>query len=597
MSSTAYAKRTQYKPIDFFYRGVVDTKQKKVQIVDAFQILNDRYLGRMSVCNYFFIAENSVRINELNIIALDELKNYHLVMRENFYIPETVKYLLPVTTRFLESDRDFEVLIATLKENGYKKTNLIIAFYCNTLTRIDDEAKKRYERLRRSGYKICVSGFGEEFNSLDIFARFNFDYLRLEAQYFDADPSKKKVLNMLVKFCASNKIGLIMEGVDSPSQVARFKREGVKLLTGKAVSKLSRWVTNEFLGLAPLDEQQRIAYEKKLQKELLQQTALEQAELDALRRAAAEKAKSDAENGRVMPGAPRPELIKSPYQIRLEQQKLAAKKAALARAERQAARAEYEKTPSEEQHQQRLIREMSPQMFEGGLQSALAVSFAAEEKRKLNLGLDSDGVRAEAKPDSTIGKKSSDSAKAKKNAESADAVSKEDQKPALRQASDKKSKKDITPDTDKEQKLLNEVKNSGLFGQLNSDGAMGGFGVHLRIDDDEDEAPIEGHYNDKGQWVDEDGYVYNGYFDDKGEWVDYETFNARQEGHYNDEGQWVDAEGKVYDGYFDEDGRWIDYTYIDEAGEKADNGYYDAKIKKWVPFGYFDENGKYIKFQ
>ena len=36
MSSTTYAKRTHYKPIDFFYRAVVDSKTKKVEFVDAF---------------------------------------------------------------------------------------------------------------------------------------------------------------------------------------------------------------------------------------------------------------------------------------------------------------------------------------------------------------------------------------------------------------------------------------------------------------------------------------------------------------------------------------------------------------------------------
>ena len=78
MNSTTYAKRTLYKPIDFFFRAVADVsgKTKKIAFVDAFQVLNDRYLGRMSVCNYFYIAEGSVRINELNIIALEELVNY-----------------------------------------------------------------------------------------------------------------------------------------------------------------------------------------------------------------------------------------------------------------------------------------------------------------------------------------------------------------------------------------------------------------------------------------------------------------------------------------------------------------------------------------
>ncbi|MEG2688707.1 MAG: EAL domain-containing protein, partial [Clostridia bacterium] len=232
MNSTTYAKRTTYKPIDFFFRAVVDIKSKKIEFVDAFQILNDRYLGRMSVCNYFFIAENSVRINELNVIALDELKAYHLVMRENFMIPEKVVYSLPITTRFLENDKEFDILVSTLQENGYKKSEIVLTFDCNTLQELGEDGAKLYARLRKLGFKTCVYGFGEQFNSLDIFAKYKFDYLRMEASYFTATDSKKRLLNMLVKFCATNKIKLIMEGVDTPSQKTRFKREGVKLVTG-----------------------------------------------------------------------------------------------------------------------------------------------------------------------------------------------------------------------------------------------------------------------------------------------------------------------------------------------------------------------------
>lgn len=249
MNSTTYAKRTLYKPIDFFFRGVADAsgKTKKIAFVDAFQVLNDRYLGRMSVCNYFYIAEGSVRINELNIIALEELVNYDLVMKENFLIPD-VTYNLPISTRFLENDKDFDVLTSAIKDLGYKKSGLIISFFVSSLTKLDKDGRARYNRLRKLGYKICATAFGEDYNSLDVFSDFTFDYLRCEAQYFGTDKNKKKVLAMLVSFCKANKIGFVMEGVDTPSQYSRYKREGVKYMTGRGVSKLSRWVTNEMLG-------------------------------------------------------------------------------------------------------------------------------------------------------------------------------------------------------------------------------------------------------------------------------------------------------------------------------------------------------------
>lgn len=590
MLKTAYAKRTTYKPIDFFFRGVADSKTKKVVFVDAFQILNDRYLGRMSVCNYFFIAENSVRINELNVIALDELVNYHLVMRENFLIPEKVTYSLPITTRFLENEKEFEILLSTLKDNGYKKGDLVISFNSNTIMKIDDDAKKRYDRLRRLGYKTCINGFGEEFNSLDVFARFNFDYLRLEAQYFDSTQPKKRILNMLVKYCGANKIGLIVEGVDTPGQLNRFRKEGVKLVTGKAVSKLSRYVTNEFLGLPELKGEKKEAYLKKLEKELTALAKKEQAEYEALVLAARERARADAADGKVRPTAPRPELVKSPYQIRLEQQKESARRAALARAEKSAERKEEQRLTREEYNEKRLIEEARHGMFEGDVQSILALGAHSDEKEKAKI------VEEESeKPKKKSAKKTETAAEPIAETVEAPAVETTEKSETKSKKTQSKKAKNIVADTDKENKLLGEFKGSSLDKQLGIGGDFGGFGVHLSFTD-EDEQEIVGHYNDKGQWVDEDGYIYNGYFDEKGEWHDYETFDAKEEGHYNDDGQWVDKDGNVYDGYFDENGRWIDYTYVDADGNTVSNGYYDEKINKWVPYGYFDEDGVWKLF-
>lgn len=595
MNSTAYAKRTLYKPIDFFFRGVADAsgKTKKIAFVDAFQILNDRYLGRMSVCNYFYIAEGSVRINELNIIALEELVNYDLVMKENFLIPE-VTYNLPISTRFLENDKDFDVLVSTLKDLGYKKSGLIISFFVSSLTKLDAESKARYNRLRKLGYKICATAFGEDYNSLDVFADFNFDYLRCEAQYFDADKNKKKVLAMLVGYCKANKIGFVMEGVDSPSQYSRFKREGVKYMTGRGVSKLSRWVTNELLGLKDPEGEKKEQYLKKLQKVLDAKEKAVRDELEALRLAAIEKAKA-TDGEKIMPSAPRPELAKSPYQVRLEQQKQSAKKATEERLQAQAKLIEQDPKAAEDR-EKKLITEMSRMRYAGDVQSALALSFASQKKSELGI---------DRRLEESSAQKAEEAPKVKKSEKAEEVVVKEEensvaapirpQKPTGFSAP-KKPKK-IKADFEKEEKLFNEYKSDSLFGGLGMDSGMKGFGVTMHIESkDKDEPDLIGRYNDKGQWVDEDGNVFNGYFDVEGNWVEYEQFDVSKEGSYNENAQWVDKDGNVYDGYFDEEGRWIDYTFTDLNGEIVDNGYFDDKIGKWVPYGYFAGDGTYHKF-
>jgi len=632
MNSTSYAKRTQYKPIDMFFRGVFDvgSKTRKVVFVDVFQVLNDRYLGRMNVCNYFAIAENSVRVNELNIIALDELKNYHLVMKENFLIPDTVAYCLPISTRFLESDEDFEILLSAIKDNGYKKGKLILSFFASTFVRLDSDGKKRYNRLRRAGFKTAVGGFNEDFNSLDVFTGAPFDYLRCEAGYFDAAPNKKKLLHMLLKFCSANKISLVMEGVDSPAQCSRFKREGVKLATGRAISKLSRWVTNEFLHLPEPVGEKKEAYLKKLEKEL---SASEQAaykELLAMRSAAEQKANA---LDPVMPSAPRPELAKSPYQLRLEQQRKAQKRAAEETLKRNQAAMLVEQDGETSPEEKRLMSELGGLRFEGDVQSALALTFARDKKSELGIDRSANGKKNGAEGASkanaadnaeNAGKKSEKSDKKSNEEKFAEATASNEtaandvtangaKKPELLRTAEEsgikaplrpekpaektsKPKKTARPDFDAEARLMNEFRSSSLSQDFGL-GGMGGFGITLHIDSAEpDTPPVSGHYDDDGKWVDEDGNVYNGYFDEKGHWVEYEAFDENAEGSYNENGQWIDKDGNVYDGYFDEQGRWIDYTYTDSNSEIVDNGYFDDKLGKWVPFGYFDENGTYHRF-
>ncbi len=598
MNTTAYAKRTLYKPIDFFFRGVADatTKNKKVVFVDAFQIMNDRYLGRMSVCNYFYIAESSVRINELNVIALEELRNYDLVMRENFMIPD-VTYSLALSTRFLDNDKDFDILLDLLKDCGYKKSNLIISFFVSSLVCLDDKGRARYNKLRKAGYKICASAYGEDYNALDVFADFNFDYLRCEAQYFDASSNKKKVLAMLIDFCKKNKIGFIMEGVDAPAQYSRYKREGVTLMTGRAVSKLSRWVTNEFLGVKSPTGKDKETYLKRLQKDLDAKKKAEDAELEQLRKVAI--ARAQAEDGsKVMPSAPRPELAKSPYQIRLEQQKLNAKKATEVRLEAQAKLVNQNVENTSEQDK-KLITEMSRMRYEGDVQSALALSFASQKKSELGVNrtldeatTDNKGKRTSKKSDTTA--KESEETVVSQDENSVGAPIRPPQPKGF--ATPKKPKK-IKANFAGEKKLYDEYRNDGLFGGLGADMGIKGFGLTMHIESkNEDEPDLVGQYNDKGQWVDEDGNVFNGYFDVEGNWVEYEQFDVTKEGHYNENAQWVDKDGNVYDGYFDEEGRWIDYTYTDQNGEIVDNGYFDDSIGKWVPFGYFSGDGLYHKF-
>lgn len=576
MNSTTYAKRSQHKPIDIMFRGAVDAKSKvkKVLFVDAVEVLNDRYLGRMYASNYFAIAENTVRINELNLIAVEELKNYHLAMKENFHIPDKTVYCIPVTTRFLDNDEDFALLLGALKRGGYKKGSVILSFFGVSLSQLDDGARKRYIRLRRGGYKTASAQFGEDYNSLDAFTGVTFDYLRCEASYFDATPGKKKLLTMLIRFCNSNKIALVMDGVNNAAQYTRFKKAGVKIVTGDAVSKLSQYVTNEFLGLTEPEGDKKTAYMTKLKKELDDKERAELNELEAMRKAALEAIRTGETDG-IMPLNPRPELEKSPYQVRLEKQRELARECAAARMQALEERAEESGDDAEEllyNEQQELEKYGRIPDSKGG--AALVFNEPDEDIEEI------EQEPQNAKP-------------AKLDANGNPYVTKRESGVSTPERPENDEKKTVSADLNAEAKLINEFRNEGM--QLGLEGGMSGFGVRMQINDEVDKQapPLVGSYNEKYQWVDADGNVFDGYFDADDKWVEYEKLDIATEGHYNEYGQWVDGDGRTYDGYFDEDGKWIDYTYADKNGEPVDNGYFDTKLGKWIAFGYFDARGAY----
>jgi EAL domain-containing protein (putative c-di-GMP-specific phosphodiesterase class I) len=238
-------KKKTRKRIDFRFRAVLDEKEKVV-FVDAYQILNDVYLGKLNVMNYFFIAENSQRINELNFIAITELMEYRrrVIAKHG----ADCVYCLPLTTRFLDNNPElFSTLVEHVKQTGWEKNSIMFSFNAATLAHIGPDANNYLKKLKRAGYKIVIDGFGEDYNSLDLFSDFEFDYLRLSADYFDKTPQKANLLTMLLRFGKANKIGIVLTNVRTKSQHSRYQKLGVKMMSGKVVSRMSRFITKRFL--------------------------------------------------------------------------------------------------------------------------------------------------------------------------------------------------------------------------------------------------------------------------------------------------------------------------------------------------------------
>ncbi len=632
MSETTQTKKFR-RPIDFYFRSVVDCKKDKVVFVDAFQVLNDLFLGRLNVINYFFIAENSVRINELNLIALNELAIYKKLIRETAYVSGVV-FNLPITTRFLKNENDFAILQNAIRENGFKKNELIMTFDSASLVNDcnNSDCKKRIDRLRKMGIKIAVNGFGSDFNALDIFSDFNFAQLRAEASYFDSTPQKKKMLSMIAKFCNANKIEFVMEGVDSSAQLKRFVANGVKLNTGKSVCKLNKWLSREMLKMPELTAEEKQLWDSKIEKEK---------KLFAKKLAEKELDEKQSESQRIVDMVASNKLMsknsKSPYMSQIRSAQKVSEKAYFASKEKEKMSSSTLKRENKLQESSKPdVSTIQPQKNNGGdwglsglagNQNGIAGLGGSGTKLKglnkfkdANQNQEQQKVQHKQNQTVTNSNEEIESKQIDENfvEEQSTKLQDSDFEKALAGFSlgfGKKEEKQLDQTiVEKKQSELNSDVQSQLNvvvtqldqtnveeqSHLNSDEQSQTKVEETQLNQTNFEEKPELNSNDQSQTKVEETQLDQPHLnsdDQSQKSISNEKAKFRHGENYNDQGQYVDEDGTVYNGYFDEQDRWIDYGFEDENGEFVDNGYFDSKTEKWIPYGYFDDDGNWIVFE
>jgi len=291
-----------YRPIENLYRPIFEARKTRLAFVDVLQILTDSYLGRMNISNYFFITDKDARIKELNFIAIRELALYRDKIKREEYLNNLVFYL-PLSTNFLTDNNEFNELKKEFKENKIKGSELIISFDGETLVDcIEMEAVERnLERLKRFGAKIAISGFGYDYNSLDVFAHYSFDFLRVDAAYFIGGEKRQKLLEFLIKFTDKTGVGLIVDNIETLSDYRHLKAAGIKYATGKALTLMSNQITRDFLRMPRLSPKEAERYLRKLEEE----ERLEELKIEKERIETARKLKELGENNIIVCGAPR----------------------------------------------------------------------------------------------------------------------------------------------------------------------------------------------------------------------------------------------------------------------------------------------------
>ena len=218
------------EPIIYFYGCGLNT-DSTINYLNVQQVLNDKFLGKLLPPQYVAIAENSERIEELNLIALQNLLE---VMAEN----EKYQFALPISCRTFVRKVSHGKLIKMLGEGVDR---LILAIDGNMLLSLGKLGIAGVDELRKLGVKIMID-YGVD-TGVHLLTDYAIDYLRIDARYYkESDIRRTALLDMLVGYAKVQGIPTVASGVEDTKQAKYFLTHGIDIIEGFATGEPKRTV-------------------------------------------------------------------------------------------------------------------------------------------------------------------------------------------------------------------------------------------------------------------------------------------------------------------------------------------------------------------
>ena len=227
-------------PIVFFYDAAIN-EEGKVQYLNVQQVLNDKFLGKMIPQEYFAIAEGSSRIEELNFIALEN------VVKDCNENPD-LRFVVKISCRLLLKQETLTKLVDKMKtEHG----NLILAFDCAMLEAVGYVGISAINTLKTQGALIMIDN--AESASMRVLTEYEFDYLRLDARYYNGESSKRLAhLDMITGYADVQNIITTSINCEHKEEARILLDHGVKVIQGDAVARPMRLINLALTNLKPV---------------------------------------------------------------------------------------------------------------------------------------------------------------------------------------------------------------------------------------------------------------------------------------------------------------------------------------------------------
>lgn len=228
-------------PLLYFYNAALN-KKGDILYFNVYQVLQDRFMGKVVPHQYVAIAEGSSRIEELNTICVEE------VVKQCNQYPQYL-FVVQISARFFTRPNALDKLAKAAQTDNH---NLIFAFDAISLQNIGIAAKTGLTMLKNQGILALLDN--TELISMSTLTELDYDYIRVDSRYYERGTEKNYAyLQLLIKF--AHEIGITTSATfcDTDNISDYMLQNGIDAVQGYAVSKPMRTVPNAVKELTLLD--------------------------------------------------------------------------------------------------------------------------------------------------------------------------------------------------------------------------------------------------------------------------------------------------------------------------------------------------------
>lgn len=220
-------------PIVYFYNACLRANGT-VMLFNVYQVLQDRFVGKLIPQLFTSVAEASSKIEELNLANLLA----QLPVCQEF--PQ-YDFVISVSARFFTKPAILEKLLRNVPDPA--PANLVMAFDCVSLQNIGVAAKTGLGALKERGIKVLLDN--TERVSMTSLTDLDYDYIRVDSRYYEmGNPRAESFLRLILDMAKEQGVGTVATYCDNEDMAEYMLFMGVDAVQGNACSRPMRTVPN-----------------------------------------------------------------------------------------------------------------------------------------------------------------------------------------------------------------------------------------------------------------------------------------------------------------------------------------------------------------